>query len=377
MFFNFGCFFKALRLSLLEQRFSPRRWGYVLGFSVLYVLFVTVVAIARWVDGLLWRDIQALRIKAPVFIIAPPRSGTSFLQRLMACDSERFAYWRFYQTILPSVLLDRFLKAGAAVDRRVGQPVGRVLDFLQKRCFGGWDGLHTMRLTAPEEDGALYLYAFACEAIYMLFPFVEELWALGFPDSLAHAQRIRLMDYYRSCLQRLLFSSGPGKVVLVKSTNSSGAIGCILDAFPDARIVSLYRNPGQSIPSSISLMMPALRAHSPEIEAKGHFTQSYARMSAAWYRHLHDTIKRLPADQVYMVNYDALIHSPRETVLALYRHFDWTPSKDFIDRLNHAADQATQFKSSHRYSLEQYGLSLEWLEEELGEVLKAHEAGGQ
>ena len=57
------------------------------------------------------------------------------------------------------------------------------MEWCEKKWFGGWDDMHKLRLNQPEEDDALFLYAFASEAIYLLFPFVEELWPAGFPDT--------------------------------------------------------------------------------------------------------------------------------------------------------------------------------------------------
>ena len=44
------------------------------------------------------------------------------------------------------------------------------------------------------------------------------------------------MRYYRSCLQRQLYASGPDKTLLSKATQSSGAVESLLEAFPDAKV---------------------------------------------------------------------------------------------------------------------------------------------
>ena len=372
MVFNHRAFFKAMRLSLIDQPFTLRRWLYVIGFSGLYLTFIVLVGFARQIDLWLWPNIRRTAIEAPVFIIAPPRSGTSYLQRLLAADENRFVYWRLYQTILPSVGLERLIRGVGAWDLRFGRRVSKGLERLQSLCFGGWDGLHTMRLSDPEEDGALYLYAFACEAIYMLFPFVEELWELGFPDSMPEPRRLSLMAYYRSCLQRLVFGSGPGKTVLIKSTNSSGTIASILREFPDARIITIVRDPAQSIASSISLMMPAIKSHSPEISERGPVSQNYAKLSAAWYKHLHANTRSLPPDRCHVVSYPALISHPAETVLAIYQSFGWKPSGEFRLALTRQVQKESGFSSHHRYELEDFGVSRAWLYQELAAVLYPH-----
>ena len=231
-----------------------------------------------------------------------------------------------------------------------------------------------MRLDAPEEDGALYLYAFACEAIYMLFPFIEELWELGFPDTLPEEDRKQLMRYYRSCLQRLVYSSGSNnQTLLIKSTNSSGALASILEAFPDARFITLVRDPGDSIASSISLMMPALRAHSPEIAAAGTVSKAYARLSAEWYKYLHEFMGKMPEERVCIVDYRDLVSNPADTVESIYRHFGWDLSRDYRETLEMVNLRQASYRSEHRYSLEEFGISRAWLYEELSEVMRANQ----
>ncbi len=48
-------------------------------------------------------------VKEPVFIVAPPRSGTTLTQKLMSLDVERFVHVKLYQTIFPVGLLPAVL----------------------------------------------------------------------------------------------------------------------------------------------------------------------------------------------------------------------------------------------------------------------------
>ena len=47
MYFNGPLFFKALDLALFKQRFSIRRWAYVLFFTALFLLFLGFVILGR------------------------------------------------------------------------------------------------------------------------------------------------------------------------------------------------------------------------------------------------------------------------------------------------------------------------------------------
>src|SRR5262249_38697202 len=162
-----------------------RRWAYVLFFTVLFLLFLGVVALGRLLDHLLFPGFKKQELKEPVFIIAPPRSGTTLVQNLLSYDDNRFVHLKMYQTIFPAVCFQKLFDWIGAIDAQLGKPLSRLLGWFEKRWFGGWDEMHKMRLNQPEEDDALFLYAFASEAIFMLFPFVNELWEAGFPDALS------------------------------------------------------------------------------------------------------------------------------------------------------------------------------------------------
>jgi hypothetical protein len=365
MYFNYRGFLKALRIALFGQPFRLRRWLYVIAFSGLYLGFVALVALGRGLDLLLFPGFRKIPIEKPVFIIAPPRSGTSFLQNVLSQDAERFVYWKMYQTIFPCISLQKLIDAAVGVDDRLGRPLRTLLGWCEKKWFGGWDGMHTMRLDQPEEDGALFLYAFAAESVFMLFPFVEQLWEVGFPDALPEKDRRKLMAYYRSCLQRQVYANGRGRTLLLKSTHSSGAVESLLAEFPDARFITIVRHPYDSVASHVSLFVPAWQAHSPDIAKDGPEARAYAGLAVAWYRHLFRFRDKVAPEHYYCVDYRDLRADPERTVRNLYAHFGWTPGAAFGARLREIGGRQKSFKSAHDYSLEEFGLSKQWLREEL------------
>ncbi|MFZ0258144.1 MAG: sulfotransferase [Gammaproteobacteria bacterium] len=373
MFFNWKMFGRALRLSLFQQPFYLRRWAYVLFFTVLFVIFLGFVVLGRALDHLFFPRFKRQPIKQPVFIIAPPRSGTSLVQRLLSYDEERFVHLKMYQTIFPAVCYQRLFDALGWIDGALGRPLTRLLCWCERKWFGHWDDKHKMRLGQPEEDDALFLYAFESEAIYLLFPFVKELWETGFPDALPVDHRRRLMAYYRSCLQRHLYANGPTKTLLSKATQSSGTIEALQEAFPDAQFVTIVRHPYQSVASHVSLFVPAWQAHSPDIAKDGPEAKAYAQLAVEWYRHLFRFRTHIEPARYHCIDYRDLARDPRTSVERLYRHFGWTMSEPLRARLEEATHRQRNFKSQHRYTLEEFGLSKQWIQQELGEVLDAYQ----
>jgi omega-hydroxy-beta-dihydromenaquinone-9 sulfotransferase len=370
MYINLSLFAKAQYLTLFKTRFSVRRWGYVLFFTVLYWLMWFIVAFGRMLDHVLFRKFKRQPVREPVFIVAPPRSGTTMLQKLMSLDEERFIYSALYQTIFPAVFFQRCFDAMIWLDRKSGRPLGRIVEWAEKKWFGGWDDMHKMRFNAPEEDDGFFVYTFVTEAIFLLFLHVDELWEAGFQDALPPRKRRKVMQFYRSCLQRRLHASGPGKTMLTKATQSSGAVESLLEAFPDGKFVTIIRHPYQSVASHVSVFWPVWRAHSPGLRKDGPESKAYARLAVRWFQHLFEFRKKVNPGQYYCLDYRELTRDPMAALEKLYGHFGWAMSADFRGKLVAATRQQREFKSRHEYTLEEFGLSREWIQKELGDVME-------
>lgn len=372
MFFNGRLFLRALRLHFLGRRPTVRRWAYGILFVTLFLSFRLVVRVGWGLDRVFFPGFRRQPVRSPVFIIAPPRSGTTLTQRLLGLDEERFIHWKLYQTILPSITLQRLIAGIRRIDRWAGGALARLVGRVERWGLGGWDGLHTMRLDQPEEDDALFLYAFASEAAYLLFPYPRDLWELGFLDALPEGSRRRLTDHYRSCIQRQLFAHGGGRTLLSKATQSCGFVESLLEGFPDARFITIVRHPYQSVASHVSLFVPVWQRHSPEIAKDGPEAREYAELAVEWYRHLHAFRDRVPASQYHCIDYRDLVRDPEATIRSVYRHFGWEVSETFASRLREEARRHRGFSSRHEYSLESFGLSREWVQDRLGPILEFH-----
>jgi len=369
MYINLRLFGRALYISLFQRRFSLRRWAYIGFFTVLYWVMWLLVALGRGLDHILFPGFRQQPVTRPVFIVAPPRSGTTLTQKLMSLDDQRFLHVKLYQTIFPSVFYQRCFDGVAWLDEHTGHPLSGFVGWIEKTFFGGWDDMHKLRLNQPEEDDGFFVYSFVTEAIYLLFPHVDELWEAGFPDALPAADRRKLMAYYKSCLQRHLYANGPDKTLLSKATQSSGAVESLREAFPDARFITIIRHPYESVASHVSVFYPVWHAHSPDIAKDSPVSKSYARLALCWYQHLFEFGKKMEPERYYCMDYRDLTRSPRDALETLYRHFDWKLSDEFRARLQAATEKQRTFKSAHHYTLEEFGLSKEWIQKELGPLL--------
>src|SRR4051794_24091992 len=76
-----------------------RRGLYTSGFVLAHALLYSGVSIARWLDPVFYPAFEHTAVTAPVFVIATPRSGTTFLHHLLSLDDERFVSFKLYQTL--------------------------------------------------------------------------------------------------------------------------------------------------------------------------------------------------------------------------------------------------------------------------------------
>ena len=373
MYLNLGLTAKALYLSYLGRPFQLRRWVIVTFFLSILICFWVVVAIGRALDHILYPEFRRQKIRQPVFIIAPPRSGTTFLQKLLAKNRGTFAPVLMYQTIFPSITIQKIIQSVALASRQKGGLLFDISSWIERHCFGGWDGMHKMRFAEPEEDDGYFVYTFVTEAIYLLFPFVRALWGAGFADDLPPRQRRRLMRYYRSCLQRHLYLNGPEKILLSKATQLSGSIDSLKLEFPDARIVNILRNPVESIPSHISVFYTVWNWVDPSIGKKSRESLEYAELAAAWFLHLEKNDITSRSENYLRIFYTDLVRHPDRAARSIYRHFGIPLTPSATRRIQKEAKRALEYKSSHQYTLEEYGLSSAWIKREVGGIMKRYD----
>jgi hypothetical protein len=331
-----------------------------------------VVAIGRALDHIFFPAFRRQEIRRPVFIIAPPRSGTTFLQKLLAQNREAFAPVLMYQTIFPSIFIQKIILGIGSLGRNPDSLLGLLVTWFERRFFGGWDNMHKMRLAQPEEDDGFFVYTFVTEAIYLLFPYVRLLWGAGFADDLPPAQRRRVMRYYRSCLQRHLYLHGKNKILLSKATQLSGSVNSLRAEFPDARVINILRNPAESIASHISVFYPVWSWVNPALPKKSQESLEYAELAAAWFLHLEKKDSRADRSRYLRILYRDLVSKPAETVRSIYRHFRIPLSPRASAKITQAAKKSLEYKSNHHYSLREFGLSADWLRHQLGPMMRKY-----
>jgi hypothetical protein len=88
-------------------------------------------------DFVLYPRLRRTPVVQPLFITGVPRTGTTYLQKLISLDRDHFAPMCLYHSFVPSVVLRKWIRAVARADRALGGWGARAMRALESRLSRG------------------------------------------------------------------------------------------------------------------------------------------------------------------------------------------------------------------------------------------------
>lgn len=309
-----------------------------------------------FLDDIVFPGLRTVEVKAPVFVIGHARSGTTLAHRLMCADPQ-FSAFRYWELRLPALLEKQAVHLLAWLDTHLfGRRLARRLAAWEERKFGPMRQIHRMGLNEPEEDD-LVLYDSCASGFWMTkLPFMGDV-DFFHVDRRPPAERRRLMGFYRDCVRRQLHVNGKDKVHLSKNPAWCGRVESILEVFPDARFVVLYRNPYETIPSLLKLLSVSWK-HQGNVDP-ARIRESIRTMTSLSYEtYLYplEALARHPQTPQAVVDYRELVAEPLRTVEKIYAELGLEMSAAVRATLRTEQDKARRHETEHRYSLAEFGL---------------------
>lgn len=352
------------------MRGDGRRWRGRVAVLLAWPPFV-LLQLLHWLgfllDDVLFRGWRRVEVCEPVFVLGPPRSGTTHLHHVLSAD-DRNTTFRMWECLFGLSVTGRKVVLGLAwIDRRLGRPVARLVGWVTRRLAAGMDDVHPFALDAPEEDFLALMPIVQCFILVVALPRAEWLWRTARLDALAGPdERARLMAYYRACVQKHLYVHGTERRFLSKNASFSGMPESLLQAFPGARILACTREPKQTVPSQLSSIEPGLRAVGfdgvPEL-----LRDRFVDLLRDYYLHLESLAEEWP-DRVVVVENEDLRDRLDAVVADAFRQLGLALTPQFETALAAEARRSRGFRSAHRYSLSQFGLDPSRIEREFAAV---------
>ncbi|MEQ6889118.1 sulfotransferase [Halomonas sp. CS7] len=313
-------------------------------------------SICFFLDGIFFPKLWFVKVKAPVFIIGHARSGTTLAHRLMSGD-ERFSTFKYYELLLPSLLQKKVVRGLAWLDDNLlGHRLERRLQAWGKRRFGATQHIHKMGLNIPEEDDLMYFNSCASGFWATKLPYMDSLDFFHIDQRPIESRR-RLMNFYRNCVRRQLYLNGREKIHLSKNPTYCGRVGALIEAFPDARFVLLYRNPYETIPSLLKLLHVSWGAQgNQDADQINKSTREMVNLSYESYLHPLDVLGSHPEVKYSIIDYRELTTTPKATMEQVYYDLSLPITDEFETFLDDEENRTRKHETSHTYSLEEFGL---------------------
>ena len=333
----------------------------LLSLAAVLVACVPIILVHRVAfafDRIFFPGLRNVKIRRPLFVVGPPRSGTTVTHRLLACNSAQFTTLPLWELILAPALIEKFTLRGLRrLDRLLGSPMLRLAGWLEKKCSHSLQSVHQTSLFLPEEDYLGLLPFGGCFLVVLLFPKARWVWRLGhFSRDLEIATQDRLLLAYKGLLQRHLYFRGEGRTLLSKNPTFCAWLPRLVDEFPDSCFLALTRSPSEIVASQLSSVREGLQwfgndPQDPEIR------DAFLNLLADYNAVMQKTLRNLPNARYNLVNYLRLKTSSAEVVIECLERFEYCFTSEYRSRLIDQSQSVSEYRSGHRYALEEFGLT--------------------
>lgn len=252
------------------------------------------------------RDPGILRqsIERPIFITGLPRSGTTFLHRLLLEDPDNRAPL-VWQTIYP-------YPPRRGRDARPKRVARQLQAF--ERLAPEFRALHPLDATSPQECSEITAHVFRS------LRFDTNYRIPSYRHWVDQADHVPAYRFHRRFLQHLQYQA-PGGRWVVKCPEHLFALDAIRSVYPDARLVFVHRDPVKVLLSVAKLTEVLRRPFTRRLDQHEIGRQESARWLEGTQRMMAAGDDAGLPEPIHHVHHTALVRDPVGTVAALYRHF--------------------------------------------------------
>jgi hypothetical protein len=289
-------------------------------------------------------EVQNERIEAPVVVIGMFRAGTTFLSNLLDQDPANRALlaWEAQDSTPPPTIDTR--RSGPRVDAAQGG-----VDMLEA-LNPAISAIHHETAVDPTECIAVMGQAFqsiSWEAIANVPTYGA--WWRAADDRPAY-------EYHRLVLQVLQSGGVRGRWTL-KSPHHALALDALVDAYPDARLVMLHRDPVALVGSVCSLIRVMSSTFS-DADHRAYIAEHWTETLTEMVEQIDDFRARRPEHPILDVAYADLARDPLASIMALYDDLGLHPAVGgFAAVERHLAEHPRREFGSHTYDVGEFGLT--------------------
>jgi hypothetical protein len=301
-------------------------------FLPVFLVLLVVHRLFLLLDYVFFPGFWKTKVHRPVFIVAAPRSGTTYLYHALARRTSSFTCFQLWEIVFAPSICEKYLLLGCmALDRRMGNPVKQKILALENRQLGHLKSIHPIGLNLPEEDEAILLWDLTSLYLNFFYPdshFFDEL--MRFDQALPAYQKRHIQRCYRRYIQRhnYVFNRDGKRRFLSKNPLLMCKLASLKEVFPDAQVLTIYRCPGAVFPSTLALNTTLYRFFSDRPPGK----ELNARTKAIlldWYLMAEEALQQDYPDDHLAIAFSSLVAQHPETEGVINR-FLALPDQPFL-----------------------------------------------
>jgi len=294
-------------------------------------------------------EILKVPIKRPIIILGPSRTGTTFLHRLLAQDTDTRSF-QFWELLFPSPSPD--FRSYETDPRRKSVQIGSTIWnwlIFSKRGYNQVRRIHNLNYNSPEECWPLFQNTFLSD----IFSVSARLKV--YSEWLEDQDMYGAYRYYIKQIQLLLWRYSAKRLIL-KNTNHLRNLDVLIRVFPDALLIWTHRDPLKTIPSSCSHLAFSRQTRSDQVDLNKLGSGVLNSAASLVNRGMKVRESSDPA-RFHDVDYIAMIKDPISEVRRIYKFIGDDLSDQALNRMKAwlAGNRQNNY-GVHRYHLETFGL---------------------
>ncbi len=379
MYFDFPAFIRYNLRAFLKTkgqhyRLTPKRFLVMIIWLVLYIPAQLINRVCFLMDEVLYPQYRKQAIEKPIFIIGNPRSGTTFLHRLLYKDHKLFTAFTVWELILaPSIFQRKFIWGIIRLARLAGYPLRRSLVWINRKINSHEQTkAHSIKVDAAEEDEHILIHNWTSASLWAIYPFRDELIPYFYFDrDIPKQKQEKVMDFYKKMVQRHIYAHGGKQIFLSKNPAFTPKIAALSQTFPDARFIIPVRNPLEAMPSMFEYMSSGWQIFCDPLEPYPN-KEDFFEVMRYYYLYPIEFFKD-KVHQCEFIKYDELTEQPDRIVENLYDWLGLNYTSEFKQVVTKESQSARNYQSQHEYSIDKMGLSKEEILKEFQAVFSHYE----
>ncbi|BCE02491.1 sulfotransferase [Marinicellulosiphila megalodicopiae] len=353
MFLAYCLFIKNALFLFVWQLFHifEKRPVAILRNIILLIMLPIIVSLIHihWLffilDEVLFFNYRKTKCIRPIFIIGIPRSGTTFLQRTLANDTQ-FTSTTLADCVFTPSITQRYL---AQFFRWICSPIANYSQKFTPKFFNSMQDIHTLGLNEPEEDFFMLTSIFSCFIQMTIFPNYPPVWKLAkFDKSVPNWERKIIMNFYKKMVQKHVYFYGKDKTYLAKNPSFTSWVKSLHKYFEQPIIVACIRNPDKTVPSQISSLAPIFNITKHNIHDLK-FINNIHSMLFYYYKYIEKLSKPKHIQPLHVVEMNELTLHLNECIHAIYEIGGYSISKKMQKFYEQLSKENKQYTSKHTY----------------------------